>query len=392
MTTEFIKRFERVAAKKNRTIIGLMSGMSMDGIDLALVNISGTFPKLNVELVDSLYDPYTLAFKQRLEEARRGTVTDVCTLNVAVADAFAACVMKFLSERHIDPSTIDAIGSHGQTIAHCPPGGSELPSTLQIGAGSVIAQKTGIMTVSNFRQRDMAVGGQGAPLVPLVDFLLYARDNETIALNNLGSISNVTVVTPRLEDVIAFDTGPANMPIDFFAKRIDGNTSGIDEDGQWSKKGKVEKNLLKELLALPFFDRPPPKSAGYEEFGPSVLENVATKYRHVRDIDFVRTAVEFAAETIARSYEKFILPRHPLLTRVLISGGGIYNETLVGRIRERLPQLTIEKVAKEDARFADSKEALAFAVLANETLSGRPGNVPGATGASQSVILGDISL
>jgi anhydro-N-acetylmuramic acid kinase len=376
--------------KTKRRIVGLMSGMSMDGVDLAFVEISGAFPELSVRLIDSFYRRYEPRIRDMLLAAREGTVRDVCQANFLVANEFAQCVNDFLAARALSAADVDAIGSHGQSIAHVPPGSDGIPSTLQVGFGSIISEQTGIPTISNFRVRDMAAGGQGAPLIPLVDYVLYRDKDRTVALNNLGSISNVTVVTPKLENVIAFDTGPANMPIDFFARLVPGNDSGMDQDGRLSAQGTAVPELLEEMMAIPFLRHPPPKAAGYDEFGPGVLRAFGDKYKGARPLDLLRTGVEFSALSIARAYTSFVLLHHDL-AHITFTGGGCYNRTLMRRIRELLPQIEIRELDKQAKEVNDAKEALGFAILANETLSGRAGNVPTATGARKAVVLGELA-
>jgi anhydro-N-acetylmuramic acid kinase len=385
-----MERLLSTIQKSHRRIIGLMSGMSMDGVDLAFAEISGLFPDLAVRLIATHYRAYLPSVRQTLLAAREGTVRDVCEANFLVADEFSQCVNEFLATRGIDSSMVDAIGSHGQSICHVPQGGAGIPSTLQVGFASVISEKTGIPTVANFRVRDMAVGGQGAPLIPLVDYVLYRDKDSVVALNNLGSISNVTVVTPDIDRVVAFDTGPANMPIDFFARLIPDNEAGIDRDGELSARGSVEQDLLAEMMAIPFLSKIPPKAAGYDEFGPAVLRAFAAKYKDRPPLNLLRTAVEFSALSIAEAYKKFVLPRHTL-KKITFTGGGCYNLTLMRRIRELLPGLKIQELNTEGKDVNDSKEALGFAILANETLSGRPGNVPTATGARKAVVLGELA-
>lgn len=386
-------RLTSVLRKDSRVVIGLMSGMSMDGVDLAMVRIQGTFPELKIELLASARSPYTADFHARLLGARRnGTARDVCELAMVLSTIFADAVNAFLSENRVDSQSVDAIGSHGQTLVHNPQHGSGYPSTLQLGWPSVIAQRTGIPTIGNFRVRDMAVGGEGAPLIPLVDYLIYRREGRVRALNNLGSTSNVTVVTPSLNDLFAFDTGPANMPIDHISRRVTSDAEAFDKDGTLSASGQVDEALLNELLSLPFFSRKPPRSAGYEDFGPRVLDELYARHPACQGADAVRTAVEFSVESMARAYETYVLPRYPGLDEILLTGGGAYNETFFRRIRDRLPGLKIARLSDEDRRLNDVKEAVGFALLANETLSGRPGNVRPATGATEEVVLGELGI
>ncbi|PWU20632.1 MAG: anhydro-N-acetylmuramic acid kinase [Bdellovibrio sp.] len=385
-----LERLISTINKSHRRIIGLMSGMSMDGVDLAYAEICGSFPDLKVKLIGAHARPYAPEVKRMLMGSREGTVYDVCQLNFLVAEEFSECVNEFLALNSIDAKAIDAIGSHGQTICHVPRGTDRIPSTLQVGSSSIIAEMTGIPTIANFRVRDMAVGGEGAPLIPLVDYILYRDSGGVVALNNLGSISNVTVVTPELDHLTGFDTGPANMPIDFFAKLIPGNDLGIDCDGALSSRGRIIPDLLNEMMQIPFIAKSPPKAAGYEEFGPVLLRKFQDKYSEKVPMDLLRTAVEFSALSISYAYKKFILPHHQL-KHVTFTGGGCYNQTLMKRIRELLPELNIRELNEKDKALNDCKEGLGFAILAHETLSGRPGNVPSATGANKAVVLGELA-
>src|SRR5688572_11655337 len=230
-------RLASVLKKDSRRIIGLMSGMSMDGVDLALVDVSGTFPDLQVALQGTHFRPYAAALRERLRCAQNGGVQEVSRLNFTVAQEFAQCVREFLAGQSLGAGSIDAIGSHGQTLYHSTDAAEDCPSTLQVGAPSVIAELTGILTVGNFRVRDVAAGGQAAPLVSLADYVLFRDPTRPVALNNLGSISNVTVVTPGFDAMVAFDTGPANMAIDFFARRTAGTVDGIDHEGALAARG-----------------------------------------------------------------------------------------------------------------------------------------------------------
>lgn len=381
-------RLVTVIGKQKRRVIGLMSGMSMDGVNLACVDISGTFPSLTVDLVGTHYRPYLREFAAALRDARHGSTRDVSILNVQVAQEFSACVEEFLGKRVVARESVDAVASHGQTVFHDTSSAAS-PSTLQIGSPSIIAEMTGLLTVGNFRVRDVAAGGQGAPLVSLADFVLFRDSQRTVACNNLGSISNVTVVTPNVENVFAFDTGPANMAIDHFARLIPNNAQGIDTGGSYSARGRCIEPLLSALLANPFFTRSPPKAAGYDEFGAKQLDAIAAPFLAQHPHDLVRTAVEFAAITLADAYRNFVLPKHPDLKRVVLSGGGVRNATLVARIRDRLPGQSVESMPEE---LSDAKEAMAFAILGNETLSGRGGNIPGVTGARDFIPLGEIAL
>jgi anhydro-N-acetylmuramic acid kinase len=383
------KRLDKILSKKSRRIIGLMSGMSMDGVDLACADISGTFPHLQIRLIGTSYRPYSVEFQSRLKSGLDASVSEISKLNVLVAQEFSKCVEDYLKESGLDRSSVDAIGSHGQTLFHATGSECEFGSTLQVGAPSIIADLTGIPTIGNFRARDMSRGGTGAPLVSIADYLLFRDPNGPIAMNNLGSISNVTIVTPNLDDMLAFDTGPANMPIDFFAKMIPNNPKSIDTEGSLSATGKIIPELLEAFNQIVFFDVTPPRAAGFIEFGPDVLEKISKPFMDSKPEDLLRTAVEFSAVTIAKAYRLFVLPRYPSLKKAIFSGGGAYNLTLMNRLKELLPEILIEVLNSE---WSDAKEALAFAILANETLSGRPGSIPAITGVHQPTVLGEIAL
>lgn len=383
-----VERFLTTLRKTERLLIGLMSGMSMDGVDLALVRIGGVYPHLTIDLMDTDYQPYPREMRAQLQNARAGSAAQVCALNVEVAECFADVVERFLSQRDLSPEQIDAIGSHGQTLVHIPPS-DHTGSTLQLGSPSVIAHRTGITTVGNFRQRDMAAGGQGAPLVPVADYLLFAAEPKPLALHNLGSISNLTVLGNDRESVYAFDTGPANQWIDVLAAQIPDNASGLDRNGTYSAQGTVNRPLLDAWMAHPFFQTPPPKSAGYEQWGSWPLQE---KVEACSLVDALRTAVEVCAISIADAYRRFVLPRTPTLKRVLVSGGGVHNTTLMASISHHLNSLGLDLAVHPDKRLTDFKEAVAFAILANETLSGRPGTIAGVTGANTPVLCGEIAL
>lgn len=384
-----ISDFVNLAAKPRLFVIGLMSGMSADGVDLALTSIEGTFPDLQVELLGSWYRPYSADLKADILRAQVGGTAEVSKLNFVIAEEFSKCVTEFLHHKGLAVSDIDLIGSHGQTLFHSTGTTESVPSSLQVGSPSLIAERTGIPTIGNFRVRDIVAGGQGAPLVAMAEYILFHKKHKVVILNNLGSISNVSVVTEHLEQMLAFDTGPANMPIDFFAKRVPGNSNGIDHSGHISATGQVIVPLLNDLMASAFYDKSPPKAAGYAEFGPTMLEPLLEKYCGYQIEDFVRTSVEFSALTLAQAYRKFVLPKFPNPAQVLFSGGGVCNITLMTRIRELLPELRIETFEEE---FAAAKEAVCFAILAHLTVHGHPGNVVSVTGANRPVVLGEIAI
>ncbi len=363
----------------------------MDGLDLALVRLLGTADeeRPEVELLACETVPYETAFQVRLQAARGPRGEEADRLDVELAERWGAAVLDFLARQSIAPEQVAVLGSHGQTLFHRPREGKRSAVTLQVGDGALLRQITGIPTVSDFRQADIAAGGEGAPLVPLADWVLYAGD-ETSACHNLGSIANVTVVPPRLDDVIAFDTGPANMLIDAFARRCPGAPT-MDAHGRLSSEGEIDEDVLLTLYMqrAAWLAQPPPKSAGYDTFGPALIDAVSAAHPRAKPHDLVRTAVEFTARTIHEAYERFVLTRFPDLRRVRFSGGGCRNPSLMEAIRSLLTKSDL-RLEILDSAWADAKEAVAFALLADRTLRGLPGNVPSATGAARPVVLGTL--
>ena len=385
-----------------------MSGTSGDGIGAALVEIEpggGFDPGLEVaahipkpRLVASLTVPYDECFKSRLfalfhpETAR---LDEICRMNVLLADAFACAARAVAEAAGLTLADVDLIGSHGQTICHLPPGAESripggAPSTLQIGSVSTIAERTGVTTVGDFRLRDMAVGGEGAPLVPVCDWVLFRAEDKTRAVQNIGGMANVTVLPKGAapDHILAFDTGPGNALIDEAVRHTTNGAEAFDWDGLRAARGRVDRELLDKWLAHPFFARKPPKSTGREAFGaPAAREMIAqAEARGLSGDDLIATLTRFASESIARAYEAFVIPRFGL-DEVIVGGGGARNSTLVRWIAERLPGIP---VLTHDAFGipSEAKEPMAFALLAYLFAAGLPGNVPAATGASKPVVLG----
>lgn len=394
-----IDRLKSVCNKKERRIIGLMSGMSMDGVDLALVKVSGTYPDLKIDLEGTDFMPYPDSTLQRLRTLSHGSSSSstgtLSQLNFEIGELFSELVISFLKKNNISADDIDAIGSHGQTVFHAAGNECSIKSSLQIGSGAVIAERTGILTVYNFRERDIAAGGVGAPLVPLADYLLFRSTGKIKTYVNLGSISNVTLVPDVCDNVLAFDMGPANMPIDYFSRKVPGDIFGYDKDSCYSSKGKVLEPLLQELLARPYFSLTPPKTLGFEEFGFEFLETLHAAYKDEDACDLVRTMVELCARSIADAYRRIILPEalslgFPSIDENIFTGGGAKNVLLMARISELLAPLKVRSLSETDAVFSDAKEAVCFAVLANEFLSGRGGSIPRVTGVSEGTILGSV--
>jgi anhydro-N-acetylmuramic acid kinase len=388
--------------------IGLMSGTSVDGIDAALVEVHGGVAALRVQVLAHHQQPWPKVLRERLLAVMAPAAVptaEICELNMLVARHFAGAALKVLKQAGLATSQITAIGSHGQTICHLPPArgrkrgsqlggnfGGDMGSTLQIGDPSVIAALTGMTTVGNFRPADMAAGGQGAPLVPLVDKLLFTHRHKARCIQNIGGIGNVTWLPAHgtLDDVIAFDTGPGNMLIDAVTALITKGAKTYDRGGKLAAAGRINRLLLKKLQSLEYFSRRPPKSTGRELFGVLQGQKLLQEHPTVSGRDVLATVTELTAWSIAASYQKF-LPGIP--DETILCGGGAENPFLVERMKVHLGNAGCHCVQciTELGIINQAREAMAFAVLAALTLNNIPGNVPAATGARQAVILGTIS-
>ncbi|WP_347272983.1 anhydro-N-acetylmuramic acid kinase [Candidatus Kuenenia sp.] len=406
MLTELL----RLQGKTTKKIIGLMSGTSVDGIDTCLAEISGNGVSTRVNVLAFATYPYPDSIRNAVLEASNpssGTVEKICRLNFTLGKLFAEAVKNIANASGISLFDIDLVGSHGQTIYHIPclssdslVHGNMLPagiapagSTLQIGEPSIIAQETGITTVADFRPRDIAAGGHGAPLVPYADFILFRDKEKGRSLQNIGGIANVTFLPKdcNINEVIAFDTGPGNMIIDRITERITNNAAHFDKDGMLAAQGQINRELLLNLQKHSFLSKPPPKTTGREEFGvwyTDMIYNDAVK-AGINNMDILATVTWFTAYSIAEGYKQWILNRHSI-SEVILSGGGCHNKTLLKCIKQNLdPSIRIYPIDMFGIT-SDSKEALAFAILANETISGNANNVPNATGAREQVVLGKI--
>lgn len=376
-------------------IIGLMSGTSVDAIDAALVEIGHPLDVSNVKILAHHRHPWPATLRRDILAAMAPancSADRIALLDMHVAREFAAAAGELLRKSRRDSRQITAIGSHGQTIAHVPPSGKGVGSTMQIGNVSVIAALTGIATVGDFRPADMAFGGQGAPLVPTVDALLFTDASRTRCVHNIGGISNLTWLPamkrrPRSAP-IAFDTGPGNCLIDSLAERL--FHMPRDSGGRMAAAGKVDEQLLARLMRNDYFRRRPPKSTGREIFGAALADELVTRTDRPPPNTLLATATEFTARTIADAYRKF-LPAMP--EEIIFCGGGVENKHLMARIGHHL-NLFSRPVIRTMESFGipnASREAMCFAVLAAMTLRSMPGNLPSCTGASQATILGVIS-
>ena len=375
-------------------VVGLMSGTSADGIDAVVVSLRGAPPRLEWKLLAHASMPFATALRERIFAAfcpETGTVDRLCRLNFDLGVTFADAARAAIAAAHLTPEDIALIGSHGQTIWHEPPTADQPGATLQIGSSAVIAERTGITTISNLRARDVAAGGHGAPLVSFLDWLFFRHPTRTRAIQNIGGIGNVTFLPPLTSsrDAIAFDTGPGNMLIDYCATRASAGAQSYDRAGAMAARGRVSQPLLDELMAHPYFRLPPPKTTGRELFGAQFGAQLWERGMpmNLTDADLVATATAFTAESIARAYRDFAPAP---IDEVYLAGGGALNPTLVAMIRARLSPTEVHQ-HEELGLPASAKEAVLFAVLAYETYHGRTGNLPSCTGAQRAVIMGDIT-
>lgn len=390
-------RIQQLQKKRTKLVVGLMSGTSVDGIDAALVRITGSGVNTRVQPLAFKTFAYPPGYSDRVLENSlpgRGSVDVICELNILAGHLFAEAVAKIAKRGGMSLKQIDLIGSHGQTVHHIPEKqsvfGKQIRSTLQIGDPSTIAKLTGITTVGDFRTADMAVGGQGAPLVPFLDYIMFRSHKENRILLNLGGIANITAL-PRnctINRVVAFDTGPGNMITDALTKTFFGKS--FDKDGRIAQEGEPDAGLLDWMMGHEYFKKRPPKSTGREEFGEMFIRDFLSKAKEQKPENLIATATEFTAQSVFRQYNRFVRP-HMKATQVVCSGGGSHNKVMMERLRTLFSPATV--VGTEALGISsDAKEAILFAVLANETINEHPSNIPRSTGADRPVILGKICL
>ena len=378
-------------------VIGLISGTSTDGVDAALVEIMGRGLSSRLKLLRFATYPYPRALRAQLVRLTHdGRVEDLSRLNVYVGELFARAAIRIARDARVPLTGIDLIGSHGQTICHQPVpiilGGLKIRSTLQIGEPSVIAERTGITTVADFRPRDMAAGGEGAPLTPYLHFILFHNPNRPRLVVNIGGISNVTCLPcdAGLENILAFDVGPGNMLIDGIVRHRTNGRREMDRGGAMARRGRVHERLLSELLRHPFLHHRPPKTTGREVFGLAMIERVVRRATVLRlsQWDLLATVTAFTARAIAHAYERFVLSGGSVV-EVIVGGGGTRNPTLMQFLQEAfgpVPVYTFETFDLDSRAL----EAMAFALFAYGTIQGEPNNVPSATGAKRPVMMGKI--
>lgn len=394
-----MKTIQSLWGKPARLVIGLMSGTSADGIDAVLTRISGCGLDTRLEQLSFLYSPFSREVRERILAIAGGKSADAaewCRLKTLLGQLYAKACLDLCRQAGIDPKEVDLVGSHGQTIWHMPLPeeylGHGIAGTLQIGEDAVIAQSMGCPVVGDFRVRDMAAGGQGAPLVPYTEYLLYRDPRETVALQNIGGIANVTVLPAGcgLEDVVAFDTGPGNMVMDALTVRLTDGVEAYDDGGRLAAEGTVSEELLRWMMSDPYLERRPPKTTGREYYGPAYVGRLLKEAQNLsvplRDV--LATATRFTAEAIALGIHRFA-PVQP--ERLIVGGGGSRNETLLRALRRAVEPCRV--FTNEDLGYdSDAKEAVAFAILANEAVFGLCNNAPRATGAKERVVMGKLSL
>jgi anhydro-N-acetylmuramic acid kinase len=372
-------------------VVGLMSGTSLDGIDAALVEIDGPTHAPAWTLRAFLDVPYTSDQRTAIHDGIvNGTPASLCRLHADIGEWFAAAVLRVCEDAGVAPETVDLVGSHGQTVWHEPPRGGRRGATLQVGCPATIAERTGIDVISDFRARDVAAGGEGAPLVPWIDRLLFSHETKRRVLQNIGGMANLTWLPPRgaSDPILAFDTGPGNALIDAAVELATDNAYNFDRDGAWAALGQVDESLLHELLSHPFLQREPPKSTGREVFGRHYVQQLAERVQpdgRAEWASFIATLTELTARSVAGALDRWVLDRG--VDEVIVTGGGALNPQLIERIRRRLG---VPVIVEETALGVPpaAKEALAFAVLAWAHALGVPANVPEATGASGPRVLG----
>ncbi len=370
---------------KKMYVTGLMSGTSLDGIDAALVEI---LPDLSCKFIDGVSLDYSQDMQDKLKQLFLPQISPkfLCEMNVLIGEYFAKCALKLEEKTGIKP---DLIGSHGITFFHNPTSekfeNMPLNSTIQIGEGAVIAERTGITTVCDFRVQDMAAGGQGAPLVPFADKIFFADENVNRAVLNLGGIANVTILSKNCK-IFAFDTGPANMLIDAAMRKLFGKS--FDKNGKVAKSGSVNIPMLRKLLSDKYFNITPPKSTGRELFGENYLDEILKEFSDTKE-NIIATLTMFTVKSIKNAFDKFIFPKTSI-DEIILGGGGAYNSEIKRILQKEFAPRTIIKTHEDFGISNKFKEAMAFAILAYCTHENIPNNVKTATGAVKNLVLGKI--
>lgn len=392
-----------IPVNNRRYVVGLMSGTSVDGIDGAVVEINGLpGEQPRIRLLAFENTSYSIEVRERiftLFDPELATVDKIGSMNVLLGELYAKAARSVIAKAGLALEDIAVIGSHGQTIYHAPEfqqiEGYHVHYTVQIGEGAVISARTGIPCVSDFRVADLAVGGQGAPLVPFTEYLLYREDKRTILLQNIGGIGNITVIPAgcTADQVFAFDTGPGNMLIDGVVERLTSGAKMMDFGGEMAQRGQINSDLLHLLQQESYYTLPLPKSTGRERFGSSYVDKLLSYQdkHHLSSDDLIATITQLTAWSIGEAYRLFIRPEHPSDV-MLVGGGGSYNPILIRLLQQEMKLMGVQVLTQEDVGLSsDAKEAIAFALLADYTLAKQPNNLPNVTGSERAVIMGKIS-
>jgi len=391
------KILRRILNKKIKTVIGILSGTSVDGIDAVLMKVTGSGKNTKIRVVDFITHSVPNSLRMaifRNSDNSTARIEEICRLNVIIGALFSDAVLRLLKKNRLNASEVDLIGSHGQTVYHLPDRdnylGYRVKSTLQIGDPAIIANLTGVTTVGDFRIADCAVGGSGAPLVPYLDYILFTHKTKNRALLNIGGISNITVLPKNAtkDKVFAFDTGPGNMLMDGMMYHL--FHKQLDKDGMTAKKGNVNLDLFDYLIRDDIYMRTPPKSTGREHYGKDFQKKLLNSINGLNKYDIIRTVTEFTAFTIWYNYKNFIEPKTKI-TELIISGGGAENPVLMKSLKNYFKGITVRKM-KDYGITSKNKEAVLFAVLGNECVSGHTANMKTVTGSTRDVILGKICL
>jgi anhydro-N-acetylmuramic acid kinase len=384
--------FDRLARTGPRIVAGLMSGTSLDGVDAAIVRVEGSGAGARIETLGFVSEPYDAELRDALAacvEATTSNVRLVSQLHARLGDRFADAVVHALDAAGLAIDALDLVGSHGQTVQHVPEAeevaGVPTRSTLQIGCPAVLAARLGAPVIADFRSGDLALGGQAAPLAPYLDGALFTAPDETRVLLNLGGIANLTVLPPGGPPRAAFDTGPANMVLDALTLRLTGRP--YDEAGALAAQGTVDDLLVDDVLDAPFFRAAPPKSTGREDFGAPFVDWLVGRGPSA-PADLLATAAAVTARSIARAVREWV---EPVPDRVIASGGGVHNPTLLRMLADELAPIPVETTAAHGLD-PDAKEAVLFALLAHEWANGVRTGLPAVTGATRAAFQGSLTL
>ena len=394
-----MKNLVELSKENKKVAVGLMSGTSLDGVDVALLEIEGNGTNTKLNLIGFLEFPFPDGLKTELLKnsvKETSNVESISQLNFLLPHIYFDAIKTLCNDLDYPIENIDLIGTHGQTIQHLPNVkdyfGYKISSTLQIGDPAVLAKLSGIITIGDFRTGDVALGGEGAPLIPYFDYIIFHSSEKNRALLNIGGISNFTILNKDkgLQDVLAFDTGPGNMLIDTLTKKM--FNKDFDKDGNLARSGKFNKQLFEALIKQDeFIERIPPKSTGREYYGEVFLEKILKKFSNVPQKDWLNTITKFTSYAVYRNYEKFVKPETEI-DELIVSGGGAKNIFLYECLHKEFGDKVTIKVIDDIGVSSDAKEAICFAVLANEAIVGNRTNIPRTTGAKRATVLGKICL